>query len=216
MVMDDDGDERRTSRNRAFRLPWCRQDDLLDHVLNNRTGRRVAVIVNDMSEVDIDADLVRDGGANLSRTDEELVEMTNGCICCTLREEPLGRSAASGGRQQFDYLLIESTGISEPLPVPSTFEFRDEDSRSLSDLARLDTMVTVVDAVNLLDDCVQSDFLKDRGESLVRKTNARGRSARRSDRIRRRRHSEQESMSRRLKASRRRARSSARSIPTPI
>jgi G3E family GTPase len=139
---------------------------LLNHVLNNRTGRRVAVIVNDMSEVNIDADLVREGGANLSRTDEKLVEMTNGCICCTLRDDLLleVRRLAEDGR--YDYLLIESTGIAEPLPVAATFEFRDEEGRSLADLARLDTMVTVVDAANLLQDYASTDFLRDRGESL--------------------------------------------------
>ncbi len=139
---------------------------LLNHVLNNRDGRRVAVIVNDMSEINIDADLVRDGGANLSRTDEKLVEMTNGCICCTLRDDLLAevRDLASEGR--FDYLLIESTGISEPLPVAATFEFRDEEGRSLSDVSRLDTMVTVVDTINLLKDYSSHDFLKQRGQSL--------------------------------------------------
>ena len=139
---------------------------LLNHVLNNRQGLKVAVIVNDMSEVNIDADLVRDGGANLSRTDEKLVEMTNGCICCTLRDDLLRevRALAQGGR--FDYLLIESTGISEPLPVAATFDFRTEDGESLSDVARLDTMVTVVDAVNLLKDYASTDFLEDRGEAL--------------------------------------------------
>ncbi|RFC62017.1 GTP-binding protein [Fulvimarina endophytica] len=138
---------------------------LLNRVLNNREGKRVAVIVNDMSEVNIDADLVRAGGANLSQTDETLVEMSNGCICCTLREDLLNevRRLASEGR--FDYLLIESTGISEPLPVATTFEFRDEEGRSLSDVARLDTMVTVVDTVNLLNDYSSHDFLSDRGET---------------------------------------------------
>ena len=90
---------------------------LLNHVLNNREGRRVAVIVNDMSEVNIDADLVRDGGAELSRTDEKLVEMTNGCICCTLRDDLLAEVRRLGEEGRFDYLLIESTGIAEPLPV---------------------------------------------------------------------------------------------------
>ena len=138
---------------------------LLNHVLNNREGRRVAVIVNDMSEVNIDADLVRNGGADLSRTDEKLVEMTNGCICCTLRDDLLQevRRLAADGR--FDYLLIEGTGIAEPLPVAATFEFRDEAGVSLSDIARLDTMVTVVDAANLLRDYGSHDFLKDRGET---------------------------------------------------
>jgi G3E family GTPase len=139
---------------------------LMNHVLNNRDGLKVAVIVNDMSEVNIDADLIRDGGANLSRTNEKLVEMTNGCICCTLRDDLLKevRSLAEAGR--FDYLLIESTGISEPLPVAATFDFRTEDGDSLSDVARLDTMVTVVDAVNLLKDYSSTAFLRDRGESL--------------------------------------------------
>ncbi|AMS43085.1 G3E family GTPase [Aminobacter aminovorans] len=137
---------------------------LLNHILNNRDGLRVAVIVNDMSEVNIDAALVRDGGADLSRTDEQLVEMTNGCICCTLRDDLLKEVRALAGQNRFDYLLIESTGISEPLPVASTFQFRDENGQSLSDVARLDTMVTVVDAANLLKDYASSDFLRDRGE----------------------------------------------------
>lgn len=138
---------------------------LLNRVLNNREGRRVAVIVNDMSEVNIDADLVR-ADTQLSRTDETLVEMSNGCICCTLRDDLLDevRRLATEGR--FDYLLIESTGISEPLPVAATFDFRNEAGDSLSDVSRLDTMVTVVDAVNLLNDYTSHDFLTDRGESL--------------------------------------------------
>ncbi len=139
---------------------------LLNHVLNNREGRRVAVIVNDMSEVNIDATLVRDGGANLSRTDEKLVEMSNGCICCTLRDDLLQEVRQLAAEGRFDYLLIESTGISEPLPVAATFDFRDEAGNSLADVARLDTMVTVVDAVNLLKDYASSDFLRDRGEAL--------------------------------------------------
>ena len=139
---------------------------LLNHVLNNREGRRVAVIVNDMSEVNIDASLVREGGADLSRTDEQLVEMTNGCICCTLREDLLAEVRTLAEQDRFDYLLIESTGISEPLPVASTFEFRDENGNSLADVARLDTMVTVVDAANLLKDYSSTDFIRDRGESL--------------------------------------------------
>lgn len=139
---------------------------LMNHILNNREGKRVAVIVNDMSEVNIDADLIRDGGANLSRTDETLVEMTNGCICCTLRDDLLQevRRLAEDGR--FDYLLIESTGISEPLPVAATFSFRSEAGESLEDISRLDTMVTVVDAANLLNDYASTDFLQDRGEAL--------------------------------------------------
>ncbi|WP_407529822.1 GTP-binding protein [Methylobacterium oryzisoli] len=137
---------------------------LLNHVLTNRQGRRVAVIVNDMSEVNIDADLVR-GEAGLSRTEERLVELTNGCICCTLRDDLLAEVRRLAGEGRFDHLLIESTGISEPLPVASTFSFRDEAGASLSDLARLDAMVTVVDAVNLLRDYGSADLLRDRGET---------------------------------------------------
>jgi len=138
---------------------------LLNRVLNNREGRRVAVIVNDMSEVNIDADLVR-AETELSRTDETLVEMSNGCICCTLRDDLLDEVRRLAGEGRFDYLLIESTGISEPLPVAATFEFRDESGESLADVARLDTMVTVVDAVNLLRDYSSHDFLRDRGETM--------------------------------------------------
>ena len=138
---------------------------LLNRVLNNREGRRVAVIVNDMSEVNIDADLVR-ADTELSRTDETLVEMSNGCICCTLRDDLLAEVRRLAGEGRFDYLLIESTGISEPLPVATTFDFRDADGQSLSDVARLDTMVTVVDAVNLLRDYSSHDFLRDRGEVM--------------------------------------------------
>jgi len=138
---------------------------LLNRVLNNRDGRRVAVIVNDMSEVNIDADLVR-ADTELSRTDETLVEMSNGCICCTLRDDLLDEVRRLSDENRFDYLLIESTGISEPLPVAATFDFRDEDGQSLADVSRLDTMVTVVDAVNLLNDYSSHDFLHDRGETL--------------------------------------------------
>lgn len=138
---------------------------LLNHILANREGLRVALIVNDMSEVNIDASLVREGEANLSRTEEQLVEMTNGCICCTLRDDLLTEVRQLAEQKRFDYLLIESTGIAEPLPVAATFEFRDEEGQSLSDVARLDTMVTVVDAANLLKDYGSSDFLSDRGET---------------------------------------------------
>jgi G3E family GTPase len=138
---------------------------LLNRVLNNREGLRVAVIVNDMSEVNIDADLVR-ADTELSRTDETLVEMSNGCICCTLRDDLLAEVRRLAGEGRFDYLLIEATGISEPLPVAATFDFRDADGQSLSDVARRDTMVTVVDAVNLLRDYSSPDFLRDRGETL--------------------------------------------------
>ena len=138
---------------------------LLNHVLNNREGRRVAVIVNDMSEVNVDADLVR-SGAELSRAEEKLVEMTNGCICCTLRDDLLSEVRRLAEEGRFDYLLIESTGIAEPLPVAATFDFRDANGDSLSDVARLDTMVTVVDAANLMRDFASHDALPDRGESL--------------------------------------------------
>jgi G3E family GTPase len=138
---------------------------LLNHVLNNRDGRRVAVIVNDMSEVNIDADLIREG-TELSRTEEKLVEMTNGCICCTLRDDLLVEVRRLAAEGRFDYLLIESTGIAEPMPVAATFDFRDEAGDSLADVARLDTMVTVVDAINLLRDFASHDFLAARGESL--------------------------------------------------
>nr|WP_070958511.1 GTP-binding protein [Hyphomonas sp. Mor2] len=143
---------------------------LLNNVLNNREGRRVAVIVNDMSEVNIDADLVR-AGSELSRTDETLVEMSNGCICCTLRDDLLAEVRRLAEEDRFDYLLIESTGISEPLPVAATFDFRDEQGVSLSDVARIDTMVTVVDAVNLLRDYSSHDFLRDRGEVMGEEDN---------------------------------------------
>ena len=137
---------------------------LLNHVLNNRDGLRVAVIVNDMSEVNIDARLVAEG-TNLSRTEEKLVEMSNGCICCTLRDDLLREVARLATEGRFDHMLIESTGIGEPMPVAATFEFRDEKGFSLSDVARIDTMVTVVDAVNLLRDFASADSLEDRGET---------------------------------------------------
>ncbi|WP_369056754.1 GTP-binding protein, partial [Burkholderia gladioli] len=139
---------------------------LLNHILNNREGRRVAVIVNDMSEVNIDAALVREGGAELSRTDEKLVEMSNGCICCTLREDLLEEVDRLAREGRFDQIVIESTGISEPLPVAETFTFEGEDGRSLNEIAQLDTMVTVVDGYNFLLDYSSRDSLQSRGESL--------------------------------------------------
>jgi G3E family GTPase len=139
---------------------------LLNHILNNREQRRVALIVNDMSEVNIDAGLVRGGEAALSRTDEKLVEMSNGCICCTLREDLLLEVNRLAREGRFDYLLIESTGISEPLPVAETFTFADENGDCLADIARLDTMVTVVDACNFLKDYEEGESLHARGESL--------------------------------------------------
>lgn len=138
---------------------------VLNHVLHNCEGYRIAVIVNDMSEINIDADLVRDDGANLSRTDETLVELTNGCICCTLRDDLLTEIRRLAATGRFDYLLIEGTGIAEPLPIAATFSFRDESGAALCDVARLDTMVSVIDAVNLLADYASAEFLADRGES---------------------------------------------------
>ena len=123
---------------------------LLNHILNNRQGLKVAVIVNDMSELNIDEKLVKSGGASLSQTEEKLVEMSNGCICCTLREDLLKEIKHLAQMNKFDYLIVESTGISEPLPVAETFSFTDEEGHSLSDFSRLDTMVTVVDAKNFL------------------------------------------------------------------
>ncbi len=127
---------------------------LLNHVLNNREGLKVAVIVNDMSEVNIDASLVR--------SNEKLIEMSNGCICCTLREDLLEQVALLATEKRYDYLLIESTGISEPMPVAATFSFASEDGTSLSDLARLDTMVTVIDGEKFLEDMDSYDDLFDR------------------------------------------------------
>ncbi|MEM1117856.1 MAG: zinc metallochaperone GTPase ZigA [Bacteroidota bacterium] len=136
---------------------------LLNHVLANREGRRVAVIVNDMSEVNVDASLVRQGEAALQRTDARLVEMSNGCICCTLREDLLVEVSRLAREGRFDAILIESSGISEPLPVAETFTFEDETGQSLGDVARLDTLVTVVDAGNLLDEIDSVERLRDRG-----------------------------------------------------
>jgi len=142
---------------------------LLNHVLANREGLRVAVIVNDMSEVNIDASLLRKGaenaGAALSRTEEKMVEMSNGCICCTLREDLLLEVRKLAASQRFDYLLIESTGVGEPMPIAATFDFEDEHGDSLNHIARIDTMVTVVDALNLLNDYHSTDFLAQRGET---------------------------------------------------
>jgi G3E family GTPase len=138
---------------------------LLNYILKNREGLKVAVIVNDMSEINIDgSEVQRD--VSLNRAEEKLIEMSNGCICCTLREdllEVVGHLARDG---RFDYLLIESTGSSEPLPVAETFTFRDEQGQSLADLARLDTLVTVVDGVNFLRDFHEAESLASRGETL--------------------------------------------------
>ncbi len=138
---------------------------VLSHILNNREGRKVAVIVNDMSEINIDAAMVQNE-VSLSHKEEKLVEMSNGCICCTLREDLLLEVNKLAKDGTFDYLVIESTGISEPLPVAETFTFADENGISLSDVATLDTMVTVVDAVNFLKDYDEAEYLKETGESL--------------------------------------------------
>jgi len=138
---------------------------VLSHILNNRQGKKVAVIVNDMSEINIDSAIVQND-VSLNRSEEKLVEMSNGCICCTLREDLLEEVNKLAKEGRFDYLVIESTGISEPLPVAETFTFADEEGVSLSDVSTLDTMVTVVDAVNFLKDYEEAKYLQETGESL--------------------------------------------------
>ena len=138
---------------------------VLSHILNNRQDKKVAVIVNDMSEINIDASLVKNE-VSLNRSEEKLVEMSNGCICCTLREDLLIEINKLAKDNKYDYLVIESTGISEPLPVAETFTFADESGESLSDVAELDTMVTVVDAVNFLKDYDEAKSIQETGESL--------------------------------------------------
>ena len=138
---------------------------VLSHILNNRQNRKVAVIVNDMSEINIDASLVKNE-VSLNRSEEKLVEMSDGCICCTLREDLLIEINKLAEEKKFDYLVIESTGISEPLPVAETFTFEDENGISLSNAANLDTMVTVVDAVNFMKDYEEAKYLQETGESL--------------------------------------------------
>ena len=138
---------------------------VLSHILNNRQGKKVAVIVNDMSEINIDSAIVQNE-VSLNRSEEKLIEMSNGCICCTLREDLLEEVTKLAQEGRFDYLVIESTGISEPLPIAETFTFADENGVSLSDVADLDTMVTVVDAVNFLKDYDEAKYLQDTGESL--------------------------------------------------
>ena len=138
---------------------------ILSHILNNRENKKVAVIVNDMSEINIDSETLR-SEVSMNRSEEKLVEMSNGCICCTLREDLLEEVTKLAKEGRFDYLVIESTGISEPLPVAKTFTFADENGVALSDIADLDTMVTVVDAVNFLKDYDEAKYLQETGESL--------------------------------------------------
>lgn len=138
---------------------------VLSHILNNRKKLRVAVIVNDMSEINIDASII-EKEISFNRAEEKLIEMSNGCICCTLREGLLIEVRRLAIEKKFDYLVIESTGISEPLPIAETFTFADEKEISLSDIARLDTMVTVVDAVNFMKDLEEAKMLQETGESL--------------------------------------------------
>ena len=139
---------------------------LLNRILNNREGLKIAVIVNDMSEVNIDAEFIKNTNNHLSSTEEKMVELSNGCICCTLREDLLKEVKALAAENKYDYLVIESTGISEPLPVAATFDFRDEDGESLGDVAYIDNMVTVVDAVNFLANYKSTEYLRNTGESL--------------------------------------------------
>ncbi|MCP8631043.1 GTP-binding protein, partial [Acinetobacter baumannii] len=139
---------------------------LLNHILQNREGRRIAVIVNDMSEVNIDKDLVADGGG-LSRTDEKLVELSNGCICCTLRDDLLKEVERLVKKGGIDQIVIESTGISEPVPVAQTFSYIDDElGIDLTAICRLDTMVTVVDANRFVHDINSEDLLMDRDQSV--------------------------------------------------
>jgi G3E family GTPase len=162
-----------TSNKPPYRLPvtilsgflGAGKTTVLNHILNNRQGQRVALIVNDMSEINIDAAMI-EKEISLNRAEEKLVEMSNGCICCTLREDLLIEVRKLAVERKFDYLVIESTGISEPLPIAETFSFADENGGSLSDIARLDTMVTVVDAVNFLKDFEEAKMLQEKGESL--------------------------------------------------
>jgi len=138
---------------------------VLSHILNNRQGLKVAIIVNDMSEINIDSSMVRNG-VSLNESQDKLVKMSNGCICCTLREDLLLEVGKLAKEKIYDYLVIESTGISEPLPIAETFTFADENNDSLGDVARLDTMVTVVDAVNFMKDYEAAQYLESTGVEL--------------------------------------------------
>ena len=139
---------------------------LLSHIVNNKEGLKVALIVNDMAEINIDAELISKNGGALSQKNESLVEMSNGCICCTLREDLLEEITKLAKEDRFDYLIIESTGISEPMPVAETFDFEDEDGFSLKNISQLDTMVTVVDTYNFSKDFQSTEILTDREEFL--------------------------------------------------
>lgn len=136
---------------------------LLQHILMNQLGLRVALIINDMADVNIDVALIKQGAHSVVQKEERVVELTNGCICCTLREDLLVEVASLAGENKYDYLIIESSGISEPLPVAETFTFTDDNGVSLSSLARLDTLVTVVDASTINDEMVTMDSLTTRG-----------------------------------------------------
>jgi G3E family GTPase len=139
---------------------------LLKHILLNRQNKKVAVIVNDMNEVNIDAELLKQSGVNLSKTEEKMIEISNGCICCTLRGDLLDAVSQLASEEKYDYLVIESSGISEPIPVAQTFTFADEEGKSLSDVAKLDTMVTVVDASSFYQTYTQGETLKEVGQEL--------------------------------------------------
>jgi len=144
---------------------------LLNHILTNRKGLKVAVIVNDMSDINIDAAHIKNKHSELHRTEEKVIEMTNGCICCTLRDDLLVEISKLAKSEKFDYILIESSGISEPLPVAMTFDFADENGNSLSDVARLDTMVTVIDSKHFLEDYNSLDNLKERNIEVTGEDN---------------------------------------------
>ena len=136
---------------------------LLNHLLANRSGCRIAVIVNDMASVNIDAELVRQSAGAVIQEEEKVAELSNGCICCTLREDLLTSLTALAAENRFDHALVESSGVSEPLPVAETFTFKDQSGTSLSDVACLHNLVTVVDAASIFEQLSALDTLADRG-----------------------------------------------------